>query len=146
MPRDYCLPLGEAENETYSNNASGTFAELFSPGPGKVAPTELPPLERVPILQEAFESDSKERRALALKASNVALQSRQFSRMGGIEYQGLRNEAELWEPKTYDEIHDAYRCVWKLLEEQLDRLPEDERTEGINILLERARDWDRVRI
>ena len=133
------LALGEAENETYSNNASGTFAELFSPGPGKVAPTELPPLERVPILQEAFESDSKERRALALKASNVALQSRKFWRMGGIEYQGLRNEAELWEPKTYDEIHDAYRCVWKLLEEQLERLTEDERKEGVAILLEHAR-------
>ena len=133
------LALGEAENETYSNNASGTFAELFSPGSGKVAPTGLPPLERVPILQEAFESDSKERRTLALKACNAALQSRQFWRMGSIEYQGLHKEAELWEPKTYDEIHDAYRCVWKLLEEQLDRLPEDERTEGINILLERAR-------
>ena len=133
------LALGEAENATYSNNASGTFAELFSPGPGKVAPTGLPPLERVPILEEAFESDSKERHILALKACNVALQSTQFWRMGSIEYQGLHKEAELWEPKTDDEIHDAYCCVWKLLEEQLDRLPEDERTEGINILLERAR-------
>ena len=139
------LALAEAENEGFSNNASGVFAGLFSPGPGRVAPTEAPPSERLPILEEAFTSDSKERRVLALKACNVALVSRDFVRFGSPEVQGLRKEPEMWMPKTYGELWDAYRGTWKLLESQLQRLPEDERKQGAEILLAHARGLTRIR-
>lgn len=138
------LALGEAENEGWSNNASGVFAGLFSQARGKVAPTEASPAERFPILKEAFESGSKERRALALKACNVALESRRFSRMEGPEYQGLRKEPQLWHPQTCSELFDAYRRVWHLLAEQLPRLPEAEQKNGANILLERAHSLGRM--
>lgn len=138
------LALGEAENEGWSNNASGVFAGLFSQARGKVAPTEASPEERFPILKEAFESGSKERRALALKACHVALESRRFSRMAGPEYQGLRKEPQLWNPQTYGELFDAYRRVWHLLAEQLPRLPEAEQKNGANILLERAHSLGRI--
>jgi len=132
------LALGEAENEPYSNNASGVFAGLFSHGTGRIAPTEASPAERLPILKETFKSDSKERRALALKACNAALESEHFSRGMGAEYQGLRRVPKLWEPKTYGELWDAYRQVWQLLSEQLTRLPQDERKEAVDILLGHA--------
>lgn len=132
------LALGEAENEGYSNNASGIFAELFSPGPGRVAPTEAPPIERLPVLKEAFESGSKERRKLALNACNKGLQSDHFTRISGAGNQGLRSIPKLWEPKTYGELWDAYRQVWQLLSEQLEHLPQDEREEVVGILLGRA--------
>ena len=132
------LALGEAENEGWSNNASGVFAGLFSPGRGRVAPTEASPAERLPVLKEAFESGSKERRLLALKACNEGLEFDHFSRMSGAEYRGLRNDIDFWEPKTYGELFDAYRQVWQLLSEQLECLPEDEREEAMGILLERA--------
>ena len=132
------LALGEAENESWSNNASGVFAGLFSPGRGRVAPTEASPAERLSVLKEAFESGSKERRLLALKACNEGLEFDHFSRMSGAEYQGLRKNADFWEPKTYGELLDAYRQVWQLLSEQLECLPEDEREETIGILLQRA--------
>ena len=138
------LALGEAENEGWSNNASGVFAALFSPGYGRVAPTEASPAVRFPVLKEAFESVSKERRALGLKACRAALQSRHFSRIGSAEYQGLRPEPKLWRPKTYGEIYDAYRRVWLLLVSQLERLPEDERKEGIEILLGHVRGLARI--
>ena len=138
------LALGEAENEGYSNNASSVFAELFSPGPGKVAPTEAPPVERLPVLKEAFESGSKGRRMLALKACHKGLISDHFSRMSGAEYQGLRGIPKLWEPKTYGELWDAYRQVWQLLFEQLEHLPEDERKETVEILLGRAGSLGRI--
>ena len=93
------MSLGEAENETYSNNASGVFAGLFSPAPGSVAPTEASPEERFPVLKEALESTSKAKRLLALAASGAALQHGQFIRTIGSEYQGLR-ELTLWTPKT----------------------------------------------
>ena len=132
------LALGEAENEGWSNNATGVFAKLFSPAPGEGAPTEASPAERLPVLKEAFESVSKERRLLALKACNEGLEFDLFSRTSGAEYRGLRKEVDYWEPKTYGELFDAYRQIWNLLSEQLECLPEDEREEVIEILLERA--------
>ena len=138
------LALGEAENEICSNNASATFAGLFSPGTRKVAPTEASPAKRLPVLVEAFESGSKERRALALRACNAALESTRFLRMGSAEYQGLRPEAELWTPKTYGELWDAYRQVWQLLSQQLEYLPEDEREGAVSILIGRVRELERI--
>lgn len=132
------LALGEAENEDWSNNASGVFTKLFSPGRGRVAPTEASPTERLPVLKEAFESGSKERRLLAVKACNEGLEFDHFSRMSGAEYRGLRNDIDFWEPKTYGELFDAYRQVWQLLSDQLARLPKDEREAAIEILLQRA--------
>lgn len=132
------LALGEAENEGWSNNASGVFAELFSPAPGRVAPSEAPPVERLPVLKEAFESGSKGRRILAVKACSEGLKAGRFSRMLGAEYRGLRKNADFWEPKTSGELFDVYRQVWQLLSEQLKRLPEDEREAATDVLLQRA--------
>ena len=132
------LALGEAENEGYSNNASGIFVELFSLGRGAVAPTEASPIERLPVLKEAFESESKERRKLALNACNKGLQSDYFTRSSGAGNQGLRGIPKLWDPKTYGEWWDAYRQIWQLLFEQLEYLPEDEREKVVEILLGRA--------
>ncbi len=132
------LALGEAENETWSNNASGVFADLFSPAPGRVATTKAPPEERFPILKEAIESPSKEQRLLALNACSVALRSGHFMRMIGSEYQGLR-ELKLWTPKTWGEIFDAYRRVWGLLKDKLDSMEEDEQQKAIHVLLEHVR-------
>ncbi len=138
------LALGEAENEGCSNNASGVFANLFSPGWGAGARTEAPPVERLPVLKEAFESESKERRILALKACRKGLVSDRFSRMLGAEYQELWMLPKLWQPKTYGELWDAYRHVWQLLSEQLALLPEDEREEAVEILLEQAGSLARI--
>ena len=122
------LVLGEA-----------TFAELFSPGWGRVAPTEASPAERLPVLKEVFESGPKEHHALALQACDTALQSGTFSRIESVEYLGLRPRPELWSPQTWDEVWASYRHAWKLLEEQLEGLSADDRKKGVAILLENAR-------
>lgn len=133
------LALGEAESETWSNNASGVFAALFSTGRGRVAPTEASPQERFPILKEAMDSSSRERRVLALQACNVALESQHFVRTIGAEHQGLRKEPNLWTPKTYGEWFHAYREVWQLLVDSLDKMPEEEQQQAVSILLQHAR-------
>ena len=116
------LVLGETENETWSNNASGVFAGLFSPATGMFAPTGASPQERFPILQDALTSSSKERRLLALRAFDQALESQFFSRT--INHpQGLRKEPDRWMPKTWGELFDAYRQVWQLLITQLRSYP-----------------------
>jgi hypothetical protein len=133
------LALGEAENESYSNNASGVFVELFSPAYGKAAPTEAPPSERMPLLKEALESTSKEKRKLALRAFDEALTTLPSPRLVGAEYQGLRREPNLWMPKTYVELFDAYRQAWQLLVQELESMKEDDRQEGAKILLNNSR-------
>ena len=133
------LALGEAENEDWSNNASGVFTGLFSPAYSRGAPTEVAPADRFPILKEAFESGSRARRLLALEACKIGLQPmRMWRRAVGAEYQGLRPEPKQWEPETkkYGELWDVYRQVWQLLFSQLERLPADEREKGVAILLE----------
>ncbi len=133
------LALGEAENETWGNNASGVFTGLFSLGPGRVAPTEASPEERFPILREAMESDSKERRLLGLRACDSALEAQHFIRIGSVEHQGLRREPELWRPQTWGELLDAYRHVWRLLCDRMGALPDDESGQAVDILLKRTR-------
>ncbi|MHA1279950.1 MAG: hypothetical protein ACTSQ8_22375 [Candidatus Helarchaeota archaeon] len=133
------LALGEAENESWSNNASGIFVELFSHGTGELAPTEATPDERIVILEEALNSTSKEKIKLALRACDQALKTHHFSRMIGSERQGLRRTPNLWLPKTYKELYDSYRRVWHLLSEKIDSLPEDEQEKAINIILQNSR-------
>ena len=141
------LVLGEAENEGCSNNASGVFAGLFSPAYGRLAPTKVSPADRFPILKEAFESGSKDRRLLALEACKIGLQPmRMWRRAVGAEYQGLRPEPKQWEPETkkYGELWEVYRQVWQLLFSQLERLPADEREKGAAVLLEHARELGKI--
>lgn len=128
------LKLAEAENENIGNNATGVFADLFSPGHGAVAPTEAPPDERFPVLKEALESPSKKQREIALVACEHALKTGFFSRMVGAEYQGLRRPPQLWMPKTYGELFDAYRRVWQLLLDRLGALDPPERDKAIEVL------------
>jgi hypothetical protein len=131
------LALGEAENESYSNNASGVFMDLFSPGPDRVAPTGASLDERFPVLQESFNSNSKEKRLLALGACDKALKTGRFSRMVGPEYQGLK-EAQLWKPKNRQEIIDYYKHAWQLVFLKLDNFQKVEQEKAINILLSKA--------
>jgi hypothetical protein len=129
------LALGEAENATNSNNASGVFVGLFSLGPGRIAPTEAHPSDRIIVLREAFESDKPERRLLAIRACRAAFRTQGLWRSVGAEHQGLKAEPHLWTPQTYGEWAEAIRNVWILLVEQLDLLTAPERSEAIGVLL-----------
>jgi len=137
------LRLGEAENESYGNNASGTFAGLFSAGMGPVAPTEAPPEERFPVLIEALTS-STELRNLGLNACKAALQSGEHIRFGGTAEQGLRKVPALWQPKIWGELFDAYRRVWNYLRENIESFSGEEKARVATILLESAGGLTRI--
>jgi hypothetical protein len=130
------LKLAEAENESWSNNATGVFAKLFSPATGEVAPSEASPQERFPVLQEALMSQSEITREVALKACDAALEARHFSRTVWAENQGFKPKPKFWMPKTYGEIWDAYRQVWELLRRQLPILSAPQRAQAIKILFD----------
>ena len=132
------LRLAEAVNTpAIANNATGTFADLFSLVPGRTAPTQAAPAERFIVLEAGLYSESKAVRSVALRACNRALESRTFTRMYGAERRGLK-DLDLWSPKTYDEWYDAYAQAWDLLRRRLPSLPEDEQSEATQILRHNA--------
>jgi hypothetical protein len=83
------LRLVEAENSTHGNNATGTFAQLFSLVPG-LAATQASASRRNDFLRDALDSDSAPRRRIALAAARTALSTRGGGRMVGPEHQGSR--------------------------------------------------------
>jgi hypothetical protein len=129
------LRLGEAENESYSNNASGIFVDLFSNAYGEVSPSEATPEQKIVILKEAFQSNSKEIRALALKACEKGLETQHFARMHGTHSEPFRPSPKRWMPKTWGEWFDAFRGVWSLVSDVIDILPDDEKKEAAKLLL-----------
>lgn len=136
----HLLALGEAETEhQIANNASGEFANLFSPGPGRVSRTEVPPLERLPILKDAVQSESRERQRLGLSAASTALTTDHFSKTSGSERQGARPLPNLWMPETWGEIWEYYEEVWSFLREEIEELDEPVRSEAVDVLLKSAR-------
>lgn len=105
------LKLGAAENESWVNNASGTFTGLFSLGDGPLAPTEAAPPERFELLEEVLTSGDQDERQLGLLGLQAAL-SAHSGRIVGFEYQGVRPAPKLWHPETYGEWFDAFRWAW----------------------------------
>ncbi|MCK5606581.1 hypothetical protein KAR91_32065, partial [Candidatus Pacearchaeota archaeon] len=132
------LKLAEAENASNGNNASGTFAGLFSLAYGKMAPSEAAPEQRMPAITAALESDSAKKRELGLEACKVALEIGNRAKMVGPEYQGLRPVAQLWTPKIYGDLFDAYRRFWDLLLETHEKWRGEERTKAGNVLIDSA--------
>jgi hypothetical protein len=130
--------LGEAENEKYSNNASGVFIDLFSPAPLYVSSTEAPLEKRFNLLIEFANSDSIEGKKLALKAFKKALQTKNFTRTIGAEYQGSKPLPRFWVPKTRKEILDYYHNMWTYLDENLDRIDDEVKKEVAETLLDSA--------
>ena len=131
------LALGEAENESYSNNASGVFAGLFSLESGKLAPAETPSLRRLPVMREALESVSKERRLLAIRACNAALQA---SGHGAVMAEGYgdMNDFRPRTPASPGDIAEYHRDVLGMLASFLGELDADQRQEAASVILDNA--------
>lgn len=132
------LALGDAENEDFSNNASGIFKGLFSPASGVLAPTETPPSQRLPIIQDALNSDSKRQRMLAIDACNAALKTEFSMRILSTHNELKNNEVvALWKPKSRDEVIDYYKSVLDImLTRAVEKLAQDERQKIISVILD----------
>lgn len=132
------LHLASCENGSNSNNASGTFAGLFSLADGPLAPTGAHPSDRLPVLKIALESPYPQKRALGLKAGACALSMYHGGKIVGPEHQGLRPTANMWTPKTYGEWYDAYRAVWDTLVRARTGWMEEEQSAATKVLIDAA--------
>lgn len=106
------LIFGAAENETWGNNATNQFLQLFHI---YLSGTQAPPDDRLHLIRNALQSETREVRELAIRALGSALQTGHFSRMGGVEQQGSRPPLEEWKPKTWDEILTYWKACLSIL-------------------------------
>lgn len=100
---DALLRLALAENETWSNNATGTWVELF----GLVLPaTAAKPPQRLSYLSRAVKSEDARVRLLAVRACKQALSIHESIMIsgelqGGVLVEGRGSPATWGEVKTY---------------------------------------------
>ena len=139
------LRFAANENASYTNNATGTFAGLFSLAYGPVAPTEAAPEERWQALRAALDSEKLGEREVGLLACKTALSIHQGIRFVGSEHQGLRPVALLWQPKLWGEVFDAYQTVWKLVTEKVYSWKDKESEHAAKTIIEAARELIQIR-
>lgn len=140
------LLLGEVENQNYSNNASGVFAELFQLSEYKeLSKSEATPSQRIQVLQEVLTAASPEARKLGINACKKAL-----SWKGGgfirASHRIVGKKPNLWYPKTYGELFDAYRDIWKLLLDNLEDFDKSERKLAFECIMESASNLARIHL
>jgi hypothetical protein len=103
---DALLRLALAENETWSNNATGNWVELF----GLMLPaTAAKPLQRLRYLGRAVVSEDARVRSLVVRASAQALGTHESIMVSGELQGGLLVEGR-GQPETWDEV-DTYRTT-----------------------------------
>lgn len=129
------VPMALNENADNSNNATGTLRGLFHIGPGWAA-TQAPPDQRFPLIQELLRSTSHAHRILGLSLCKAWLTTHGGIRMVGPEHQGLRPTIEFWRPKTYGEMYDAWRLVWRFLFAETRAWSEQDRAKAHGVLIE----------
>uniref|UniRef100_UPI003F490DF0 hypothetical protein n=1 Tax=Cupriavidus necator TaxID=106590 RepID=UPI003F490DF0 len=132
------LLLAEAENEHWSNNATGVFVSLFTLGYAELAASELSPTEKVPYLRDLLHSDNGEHRKLVIRAIASSLEPFQ-SRTDIGDVAGLRPLPKRWSPRTYGELWDCYSAYVDLLAEAVESLPSAEREQAARGVIGNAR-------
>lgn len=132
------LLLAEAENESWSNNATGTFISLFSLGHGALAASELSPIDKLDYLRELLRSPVSFYREISVKALSKSLDPF-LSRNAIDDVIGLQRLPGRWMPETWGQLYDAYAAHVSLLEEAFDFLPKAEALEAATGILSHFR-------
>lgn len=102
------LRLAVAENESWSNNATGQFLQLFHVF---LSGTEASPKLRLELVTRALQEQNKDIRKLAVRALGEALHTQHFTRSGGSEEQGTAPPLQDWRPQIWQEAFDYWEEV-----------------------------------
>jgi hypothetical protein len=130
------LKLADAENETWSNNATGVFAGLFQTLLGGTA---VPAIQRHIILKEALESSNVKHQKLALQGLRCAVELGSVVRTRGAEDQGVITPPPEWYPKDWNELRQTILSALNLLDQAMEKENPDIRNEAIHIFLSSVR-------
>ncbi len=101
-----------AENESWANNATAQFKQLFHL---RLAGTEQPLHDRIPILKWGLAKNSSEYERIAILAIGAGLDNDHFSRAGGAERQGSSAPLKDYLPTTWEEIRSYWQELLNLV-------------------------------
>ncbi len=109
----WCLMLlASSENETWSNNATGMFAQLFRV---YLAGTEAEFELRIHVIQRALNLNDFNLDRVVLKALEAAIDVHGGYRTIGAEYQGNKEPLKEWQPKLWQEVYDYWSFAFDRL-------------------------------
>lgn len=100
--------LAASENESWANNATGVFRQLFPPFGGA---TEVGPKERLQLLDDLRSSKSVELRSVALIGAGGAIEGRGGWHVVGAEKRVFRDDLEAWSPAIWGEVYEYWKDV-----------------------------------
>ena len=132
------LLLAGAEGGKGFSDADRSFVGLFSPAPGPMGRTAMPPSGRLSLIAEALESDTPECRLLGIRACEAALQTRDF--IGDIDEDEAWRRIKPWMPKFRSEYTEYYAGVLDIIRKHLECLKGSERSKLVEVVLSRTRD------
>ena len=112
------LLLASAENESWSNNATEMFAQLFSVS---LSGTQAKPNIRFDVLKRAINLDQSNIDMIVLEALNQAICTSGGMRTVGAEYQGTKAPLEEWRPELWQDIFDFWQQAFDLMLVLFDR-------------------------
>lgn len=122
--------LASAENETWSNNATGMFVQLFRVNlSGTEADFEL----RLHFLKRAIDLNDNKVDKVVIQALGASINTYGGHRTVGAEYQGSGSPLKEWRPKLWQEIFDYWNIAFEMLVNFVERRNENSR-EAQNII------------
>lgn len=106
------LSLALAENEKFSNNATGQFLQLFDTF---LSGTEAEPKIRLKIIHQSLLSSDINTLKLVVSALERALPKSSSGRWLGAESQGSGKALQDWHPKTWDDVYEYWDTALQIL-------------------------------
>lgn len=131
--------LAEFENEGWSNSSTEVFTVLFYLGTGYLSSTRASPSTRIPLLKETLCSDNQLKRNLGLQACKIALQTKNFIKISGIQENELTADCKGWEPKTSLELGKAYLEIIDLMIEKIKEFSKEDQRKTADMIFENVR-------
>jgi len=115
----WCLfKLSQFESESYSNNATGQFSQLYR---WQLSGTGANFSQRLHVLKKAFQLNSDEADTIIIKAIDEAFSTYGRTRTIGAEHQGTKDELKEWMPQTWDELFEYWQELLNILVSILER-------------------------
>lgn len=109
----WCLfKLACYENESYSNNATGQWAQLFR---WQLSGTEANLEQRTSIIDKALDLNKEESDLVVVKAIKSAISTFGGTRTLGAEFQGTKAELKEWRPKVWGEVFEYWEQLMDIL-------------------------------
>ena len=108
------LRLAVAENETWANNATGSFESLF---PSRLGNTAADGAARLKVLEVAGQTEKACQKELVVKALLAGTETEYFHRTMGAESRGALPSLQPWQPSSRKEEFDYVRsCAERLID------------------------------